>query len=411
MMSKDETTSETRVRPQRQLFVADYGLTPEHRIEHCSILCEKGNIMAVGGESAFAIESRIEIFRIPNAYVTPGFIDSHIHGAGGFDASSIIYDQQSSLADMSRELARHGVTSFVPTVVCDEREKMLENLSLLAAMFQNSAPGADAVGIHLEGPFINLAKRGSMLGSAVTPIDMGYARELVAAGGGHVKRVTFAPELEGAVQLVEFLCENNISPSMGHSMANEEEALRAIDAGARCCTHLFNGMPPLSQREMNLTSVALTDRRVSVELIIDGRHLHPRIVDLACRCKMDFRVAAISDATMAAGMPSGRYRIGPTETKVENGFSRSLNGVLAGTAAFLDEGWHSLMSYSHTTETYAASAVSRNSALQLDLRDRGRLMPGLRADMAFFECGTNRPLMTVRRGEIVFAAEGVLSNG
>ena len=226
-----------------------------------------------------------------------------------------------------------------------------------------------------------------------------------------MKRVTFAPELEGAVQLVEFLCENNIAPSMGHSMANEAEALRAIDAGARCCTHLFNGMPPLSQREMNLTSVALTDRRVSVELIIDGRHLHPRIVDLACRCKMDFRVAAISDATMAAGMPSGQYRIGPTETRVENGFSRSLNGILAGTAAFLDEGWHSLMSYSHTTETYAASAVSRNSALQLGLKDRGRLMPGLRADMAFFECGTNRPLMTVRRGEIVFAAEGVLPHG
>jgi N-acetylglucosamine-6-phosphate deacetylase len=249
-----------------------------------------------------------------------------------------------------------------------------------------------------------------MLASAVKSIDLGYARELVAAGGGKVKRVTFAPEIEGATRLVEFLCENGISPSMGHSLANEEETLRAIEAGARCCTHLFNGMPKLAQREMNLTSVALTDPRVMVELITDGRHLHPRIVYLACRCKADFKVAAISDATMAAGMPSGNYRIGPTVITVDDGFSRSTDGVLAGTTTLLDDGWHSLMSYSHTSETYAASAVSQNSALQLGLTDRGKLLPGLRADMAFFECGTNRPLLTVRRGEIVFAAEGAFTN-
>ena len=397
-------------RPQRQLFAAEYGFTPEHRLEHCAVLCQDGDIIAVGGESAFSPERRVKIFHLKNAYVTPGFIDSHIHGAGGFDASSIIYGQNTTIADMSRELALHGVTSFVPTVVCDEPEKMLQNLSLLADMCRLSLPGADPVGIHLEGPFINPDKRGSMLFSAVKRIDLGYAKELVAAGKGLVKRVTFAPEIDGAVKLVEFLCENGISPSMGHSLANEEETLRAIEAGARCCTHLFNGMPKLSQREMNLTSVALTDPRVMVELITDGRHLHPRIVDLACRCKADFRVAAISDATMAAGMPSGSYRIGPTEITVENGFSRSTEGVLAGTSTLLDDGWHSLMSYSHTSETYAASAVSRNSALQLGLTDRGKLLPGMRADMAFFECGTNRPLLTVRRGEIVFAAEGVLDN-
>ena len=397
-------------RPQRQLFVAEYGFTPEHRLEHCAVLCQDGDIIAVGGESAFSPERRVKIFHLKNAYVTPGFIDSHIHGAGGFDASSIIYGQNTTIADMSRELALHGVTSFVPTVVCDEPEKMLQNLSLLTDMCRLSLPGADPVGIHLEGPFINPDKRGSMLFSAVKRIDLGYAKELVAAGKGLVKRVTFAPEIDGAVKLVEFLCENGISPSMGHSLANEEETLRAIEAGARCCTHLFNGMPKLSQREMNLTSVALTDPRVMVELITDGRHLHPRIVDLACRCKADFRVAAISDATMAAGMPSGSYRIGPTEITVENGFSRSTEGVLAGTSTLLDDGWHSLMSYSHTSETYAASAVSRNSALQLGLTDRGKLLPGMRADMAFFECGTNRPLLTVRRGEIVFAAEGVLDN-
>jgi len=390
----------------RRLFIVDYGLTPERRIDQCAILCENDKIIAVGGVSAFSLEKQLEIHRLPNAYATPGFIDSHIHGAGGFDVSSV-EASTASIDDMSRVLAQHGVTSFVPTVVSDDREPMLANLAKLAQMMDHPMPGADPVGIHFEGPFINPGKRGSMRESSICPIDLGYMSELLAAAGNLVKRVTFAPELKGACSLVEFLCERNITPSMGHSLANDVDTLRAIDAGARCCTHLFNGMPPLSQRQMSITSVALTDARVSVELIIDGRHLHPRMVDLACRCKADDRVAAISDATMAAGMPSGNYRIGPTEIVVESGYSHDVSGVLAGTTTLLDDGWHSLMSYSHTPETYAAAGVSRNPALQLGLSDRGRLLPGLRADIAIFECGTNRPLLTVRRGEIVYrAADG-----
>lgn len=120
--------------------------------------------------------------------------------------------------------------------------------------------------------------------------------------------MTFAPELENAEKLVELLLEYGVKPSMGHSVANEVQTLRAIDAGASYCTHLFNGMPPLHQREMGLSSIALTDDRVTVELIIDGRHIHPRMVDLACRCKTSSKLVGISDCTMAAGMPNGEYR-------------------------------------------------------------------------------------------------------
>ncbi len=387
----------------RRLFIVDYALTPEHRIEECAILTENEHIIAIGGLSAFALEEQLEIHRLEGAYATPGFIDSHIHGAGGFDASSSLASPR-SLDHMSRVLAEHGVTSFVPTVVSDDPESMLGNLQALSQLMSQPVSGADPVGIHLEGPFINPGKRGSMRESSIRPIDLGYLKELLEASRGLVKRVTFAPELKGAVDLVEYLCSCDITPSMGHSLANDVDTLRAIDAGAHCCTHLFNGMPSLAQRQMTITSVALTDSRVSVELIIDGRHLHPRIVDLACRCKPDDKIVGISDATMAAAMPSGDYRIGPTAIRVEHGYSRDLSGTLAGTTTLLDDGWHSLMSYSHTPETYAAAGVSRNPALQLGLKDRGRLVPGLRADIAIFECGTNRPLMTVRRGEVVYQA-------
>ena len=109
---------------------------------------------------------------------------------------------------------------------------------------------------------------------------------------------------------------------------------------------------------------------------------------------------------MAAGMPNGEYRIGPSPIKVKDGFSQTEQSILAGTTTMLDTGWHSLMSYSHMSETYAASAVSRNAALSLGLTDRGELLPGKLADLAFFEHGTNRPLLTVRRGEIVYKVEG-----
>jgi N-acetylglucosamine-6-phosphate deacetylase len=386
---------------KRKLYITDYCLTPTKRIEKSAILCQDDRILAIGGASAFEREPELEVFEFENAYATPGFIDTHIHGAGGFDSSSA-YTGREQIENMSRILAERGVTTFVPTVVTSEYDTMLKNLSALADMMDHPLPGATVAGIHIEGPFINRKKCGSQLSEDIRDVDTGFARELLNAAKGKVRKMTFAPELKNSELLVELLCEENVRPSMGHSIAGEEDALRAVDAGARYCTHLFNGMPPLHQRNVTLTAVALTDERVTVELIIDGRHLHPRMVDLACRCKPADKVVGISDATMAAGMPDGHYHIGPSAIEVHDGFSQTANGTLAGTTTLLDTGWHSLMSYSHMPETAAASCVTLNAALMLGLEDRGVLLPQKRADIAFFERGSNRPLMTVRGGEVVY---------
>ena len=398
--------AETMKKRVRRLYIMDYCLTPQKRINGSAILCENERILAIGGASAFAMEPELEIYELTGAYATPGFIDTHIHGAGGFDAS-VMREDEPGLEAMSRILASRGVTGFVPTMVSLPREEMLENVARLAAMLDRTLPGAQALGIHVEGPFLNPAKRGAQDEKSMCPIDLGYAREIVAAAGGRLRRMTFAPELENADKLVELLCEAGVQPSMGHTIASEEETLRAIDAGARCCTHLFNGMPPLQQRNISITAVALTDNRVTVELIIDGRHIHPRMVDLACRCKPGSKLVAISDGTMASGMPDGRYRIGRQEIVVEQGLSRTGEGTLAGTTTLLDTGWHSLMTYGKTDETYAAGTVSYNAARSLNFTDRGILQPGMRADIAIFEQGSNRLLMTMAGGEIVFRAEGV----
>jgi N-acetylglucosamine-6-phosphate deacetylase len=129
------------------------------------------------------------------------------------------------------------------------------------------------------------------------------------------------------------------------------------------------------------------------------------MVDLACRCKTLHQIIGISDGTMASGMPDGSYHIGPSEILVRDGFSQTAAGKLAGTITMLDAGWHSLMSCGHLSETKSALAVTRNPAEHFSLNDRGQLLPGLRADLAVFERSTNRPLMTVRQGEIIAGAK------
>ncbi len=389
---------------RRRLYLMDYSLTPGKKIERCGILCENEKILAVGGISAFSRDAELEICELSNAYATPGFIDTHIHGAGGFD-SSTPEEQGASMNSMSMTLAEHGVTSFMCTVVSAPQDKMLSNVSTLSDMMNKELEGADPIGINLEGPFLNREKCGSQPRADICDIDLGFARELIAAGKGKVKKMTFSPELPDAIKLIEMLKENWILPSMGHSLTDEASAVRAIDAGATSCTHLFNGMLPLHQRDISMVAVALTDERVSIELILDGMHLHPRIVDLACRCKPHDKVIGISDSNQAAGLRDGKYHIGSAEIYVKDGISRTNGGLLAGTTTLLDTGWHSLVSYSHMLDTNAAACVTINPATSVGLTDRGIFMPGKRADIAFFENVTNRPLLTVRRGRIIYDAD------
>ncbi len=388
---------------KRTLYIADYCLTPLKSVEKCALLRDNQRIMAIGGISAFTRDQDVDVYEFENAYITPGFIDSHIHGAGGFDCAQPL-NSPNSMNDMSRTLAERGVTSFVGTIVPDKREQMLATLDALSRIMMEPQPGAEPVGIHMEGPFLNRTKAGSMESNDLKEIDFGLVKEFIAAANGKLIKMTFAPELEKADKLVELLLQNNILPSMGHSTADDKSTLRAIDAGARCVTHLFNGMPPLHQRDQTLTSVALTDERVAIELILDGMHLNPRMIDMACRCKPVDKVIGISDSVQAAGLPDGEYTIGNTKIIVKNGISRTPKGILAGTTRLLDSGWHQLMNYSHMHDTSASACVSINAAMILNLHDRGQIQPGRRADFAIFSRNDDKPLMTVRQGEIVYNA-------
>lgn len=386
----------------RTLFLTDYCLTPHVHIPNAGILCEEKKIIAVGGASAFSLdEPGLHVIDLTDAYATPGFIDSHIHGGGGYDTAKAL-EPDADINIFCRHLATHGITTFLPTLMSYPRDKMIALTAKLAELVEDSHEGADPCAINLEGPFINVRKCGSQNPEAICSIDMGYARELIAAGNGRIKLLTFAPELKDADKLIELLLENGVIPSMGHSIANPEEVLRAIDAGARRCTHLYNGLPPLHHRISSITDVVLTHNDIAVELIVDGAHIDPRMVDITARVKPNDKIIGISNAIEFENTDGSRY------FKKEDGLVYTRSGVIAGTTMTLETGWAHLKNYSNMPGNLAAACFTSNPAQDLGLITRGEIRPGKRADITFFDLETNNVCMTVSNGSIVYKAPGKL---
>ncbi len=374
-------------------------LTPTEVIGDACILCQGGIISAVGGASAFQELTDIPWIERPECRAIPGLVDTHVHGTGGYD----VMTSGGDIGSMAATLAAHGVTAFLPTIIAAEPTRMLERLETMGSLCHATLPGATPVGIHLEGPFINIQKRGSQAAEFIRPVDLGAAREMLEAAKGHLRIMTFAPELERAESLLELLLARQVVPSMGHSLADEEAARRAIDVGATRCTHFYNGMPQLSQREVGLPAVALTDDRVTIELIVDGVHVHPRMIELACRAKPRNRVVGISDAATGAGLADGVYHFGNDMIQVADGSSRRVSdGRLAGSCLTLDVAMRNMRRFSPFLSDQETVAIfTLHAARSIGLHDRGLIQPGRRADITVIDQDWNVQLTFVE-GRLVY---------
>jgi N-acetylglucosamine-6-phosphate deacetylase len=375
-------------------------LTPLEQIHNASILCRDGVIQAVGAYSALRVLEDIPCIDLSACHVVPGLIDTHLHGTGGFAAMRA--EEEGDMSSLSRVLASHGVTSFVITALAAPGDELLAVTAALARCHEQAWPGAVPVGVHLEGPYLNPQKSGAQIRDAIRPVDLGEARELIQAGAGRIRIMTFAPELAHSRELIELLLEHGIVPSMGHSTANEEEAVAAVEAGARRCTHFFNGMPALTQRESSLTLVGLTDDRLTIELIIDGVHVHPRMIGLTCRVKPQANVVGVSDATQGAGLADGIYAYGAEKIVIRDGVSRRLSdGVLAGSALTLDAAMRNLERFSGLSQSEGLACFTTNAASSIGLHDRGIIKPGKRADLVVLD-ERREVQMTIVNGRVVY---------
>ncbi len=385
------------------LLQLDYCLTPTTRINNAAIVIRDGCILALGGYSAFVHPENYDLFEMPDCYALPGFIDTHISGAARFD--SMHAASNPDLDEMSEALAAHGVTSFVPTTHSSPHDHLLAVVEALEARVDDdSLPGAIPAGLHIDGPFISVEKRGAHQEEYLAPIDLGKTREIIQAGRGKIKIFTFAPELEHAVKLSELLCEHDIVPCMGHTVAGYQQVISAIEAGASRCLHLYNGMEPLQQRKVGLAAIALLDDRVWVELIPDGVHSHWGMLDLACRCKAKDKLIAISNSTEAAGLPDGRYHLGDRVIIVKKGRVTLESGTIAGSANFLDQNYRNMLKHTYLSQEEVAACFTLNAAQSVGLHDRGRLKPGKRADLVILN-QEHEVQLTLVNGRIVYSKD------
>ncbi len=309
--------------------------------------------------------------------VAPGFVDVHVHGWGGHDATG----DGDALSGMARALLRRGVTSFLPTAP----SLPADELPRFAARVRGWVPeapgdGAEPLGFNLEGPFLAAARKGAHDPRVLrAPADVDErALEPLLDG---LRVITIAPELPGAVELIERLAGRGIAVSMGHSAATLDEARAGYRAGGRTTTHLFNAMSGVDHRAPGLAVAALTDDAAFVELIADGHHVHPALWPIITRTKPRDRLLLVSDALSLAGMGDGRTTIGGLEVEVRDGRATLLGtSTLAGSVIALDTAVRNL-SREGTPLPAAVAAASANPAALLGQADRGRIEPGRRAHL------------------------------
>lgn len=330
-----------------------------------------------------------------NQLVVPGFIDVHTHGAAGVDFN---HAEARDVRTVRDYFASQGVTTFLPTVVADTEETMLRSI-MAVGKAKKDLLCPQIYGVHLEGPFLNPKKKGAIAEEMLRAVDYNLFRRLQNASGSLIRRITLAPELGGAPELIRQLRSEGISVSLGHSCATYEQGMAALEAGAHSATHLFNAMNPLDHYQPGLAGAALaTD--CYCEAICDGRHLHPGTVLMILAAKGVQRTVAISDSISATGLGEGLYKLGVHDVVVKGLDAKLLeNGTRAGSVLTMLQGLKNLMEFTGRPAEQVLPCLTEAPARMLGIYgSKGSIDVGKDADLvvltrdmrvsATFSCGT-----------------------
>ncbi len=351
----------------RGQVVTDYEVWPDG-----TVLFEDGSIADVSPDDSLLGEAD-EVYYHPDSLLVPGFVDLQVNGAFGVDVAS----EPSRLAELSEALLSTGTTAYLPTIISSPEALYEEVLPELAAA---PSSGAQVLGVHLEGPFINLEKRGAHAAAHVVPPDPNLLGRLLDLGP--VRMLTLAPELEGAEELSDLAARSGVVVSAGHSDATFGVAYESFDGQFAGVTHLFNAMSPLHHREPGLPGAAFAHPRVVCGLIADGLHVHPEMVGLAFRMLGPDRVCLVTDAIAAAGVGDGEYHLATRTVYREGGVPRLATGAIAGSVLTMNEAFRNILAFTGCTVAEAARMSSTTPARLAGVgRHKGRLTPGYDADV------------------------------
>ena len=365
------------------LLTARRLITSEGTVEYPRIaVLEDGTISSIDAGEANGSETTL----------TPAFFDVHVHGAGGHDAME---GTPKALRGIGQFLASKGVAHYLATTVTAPVDRTLRALEGIADAIDASnedggTPGARPVGIHLEGPFISHAKRGVHPPSDIQSPSISLFERMQWAARGHIRLVTVAPEMPGALEFIAHATKAGTRVSIGHSDATAEETRIAIEAGAASATHTFNAMRRLDHREPGIAGVVLDAEDLYAELICDGIHVSPEFVRLWLRAKGEERAILVTDGISATGMPDGAFMLGEFEVTVADGrcllTSDLRAGVetLAGSVLTMDRAVANVRQITGTGLAAAVHMASRNPARMLGLDSLCEIAVGKPANFNVF---------------------------
>jgi len=347
-----------------------------------SVLLEDGRIRA-RLRPGDAVPDDASVFDLDGLRLAPGFLDLHCHGSAVFfDAggagSALVADSASSV--------RHGTTAFLVATLSWTMTQLERTVTQLASTVSKGQwPGAEVIGLHLEGPWINPEAAGAQPAAGITTFTGPAGASVLDRGEGLIRMVTLAPEMEGAAALQAELSRRGIAAALGHSLASAEVTAEAAARGARHVTHLFNAMGRLHQRAPGLAGAALSDDRLTCDLICDGAHVHPAMVAVAARAKGDGLVL-ISDRVEPPESSGGPRSFGSGTVHDDGTAWRLEDGRLAGSRVTLDAALRNLIAFAGVSLIEAVAACSLRPARVLGIEgERGSLRPGARADFAVLD--------------------------
>ena len=341
-----------------------------------------------------------EIIDAKGRYVAPGLVDIHIHGYLGEDTSD---GSVEGIRKMAEGIVKNGVTAWLPTTMTVSYDDLRRAFNAVRTLMdkKNNPKGAQIMGVHAEGPFINPSKKGAQAVEYIRPADAPFLIE----NSDVIRIVTIAPEMPGALDCIREVTEKtNILMSMGHTAANYETAKAGIEAGVRHATHLFNAMTPLNHRDPGVVGASLADDRVSTELIADTFHISPDLFGLVAKVKGD-NLILITDCTRAGGLADGEYTLGGQPIFVKGIECRLADGTIAGSVLKLNNAVRNMREHTNLPLEQIVRMASINAARCIGLdKTKGSLEAGKDADIILAD--ENFAVSeTIIAGETVWAAE------
>ena len=382
---------------EKNVLYAGRLVLQEEILHDAAIVIQGGEIIAVGPRSEVQIPKDGRQLDVGDRIIAPGLIDQMVHGSHGFKAGVSVEET----LKFAQVMIRNGVTSFLPTVSFSSTvDEMQQSLAVTAQAVERSSPGALMLGINFEAPFLTRAGKsewdryppaGYYAGKMARDPSVGELRDYQQAAKGHIRLMTIAPELDGALEVIREMCNLDIVPSIGHSAASYEEARAGIAAGAKSATHVYNAMRRQDHREPGIIEAALVSDEIMAEIIADCVHVFPSALDMAYRCKGPDRLILISDTLKYAGLSNGIYidELG-REIEKDDEKAHIPGWTLAGSISPLNWNVRNMIQRVGVPMGEAIKMASLNPARLLGVADRkGSLEAGKDADLIIIDEDVN----------------------